>query len=147
MAVIISLLLVPLAGAGSAWSLLGQKFNGTQHSLGHSVALAEETRLTFAVGGPAYSLQYPNQGIVHILQFAESRCLWTPLGNAIVGHNPEDAYGTSLDLSCNGSTSWLDGPHVRQPKGRRGEPLVIQGGSSPETRATCPLGEFGGWNG
>ena len=41
----------------------------------------------------------------------------------------------------------MDGPHVRQPKGRRGEPLVIQGGSSPETRATCPLGEFGGWNG
>ena len=38
----------------------------------------------------------------------------------------------------------MDGPHVRQPKGRRGEPLVIQGGSSPETRATCPLGEFGG---
>ena len=26
-------------------------------------------------------------------------------------------------------------------------PLVIQGGSSPETRATCPLGESGGWNG
>ena len=41
----------------------------------------------------------------------------------------------------------MDGPHVRQPKGRRGEPLVIQGGSSPETRATCPLGESGGWNG
>ena len=28
----------------------------------------------------------------------------------------------------------MDGSHVRQPKGRRGEPLVIQGGSSPETR-------------
>ena len=41
----------------------------------------------------------------------------------------------------------MDGPHVRQPKGRRGEPLVIQGGSSPETRVTCPLGESGGWNG
>ena len=41
----------------------------------------------------------------------------------------------------------MDGPHVRQPKGRREEPLVIQGGSSPKTRATCPLGEFGGWNG
>ena len=37
----------------------------------------------------------------------------------------------------------MDGPHVRQPKGRRGEALVIQGGSSPETRATCPLGESG----
>ena len=36
---------------------------------------------------------------------------------------------------------------MRQPKGRREEPLVIQGGSSPKTRATCPLGEFGGWNG
>ena len=23
----------------------------------------------------------------------------------------------------------------------------MQGGSSPKTRATCPLGEFGGWNG
>jgi hypothetical protein len=36
---------------------------------------------------------------------------------------------------------------VRQPNGRREEPLVIQGGSSPKTRATCPLGEFGGWTG
>ena len=119
----VSFILVQLAG--STWSQVGQSFTEIQHTLGYSIAIAEGTHLTLALGGLTHSQNHRNQGIVRTYHFDDLRCLWSPLGNDIVGLGPEDAYGTSLDLSCDGSMVAVGADTTRDVGGVRAGSIQV----------------------